>query len=179
MILKAKYCEDRMSYQTNIKKQGLSAIFDIKGNTSAVSQRISHLGLPMPTVANTASARDGQYLCWVGEDHWILLAPADQENHLLESLALNDPALDCRIVHVSDAYSIFTVVGEQADDIMAIASPLDTRPAKFADNGATYAEFFGIRGLVIRLSDGYIVAVERSYADMITAYFDKVSTGKS
>ena len=179
MILKAKYCEDRMSYQTNIKKQGLSAIFDIKGNVSAVSQRISHLGLPMPTVANTASTRDGQHLCWVGEDHWILLAPADQENHLLESLALNDPALDCRIVHVSDAYSIFTVVGEQADDIMAIASPLDIRPAKFADNGATYAEFFGIRGLVIRLSDGYIVAVERSYADMITAYFDKISTGKS
>ncbi|MGB2107405.1 MAG: sarcosine oxidase subunit gamma, partial [Candidatus Puniceispirillum sp.] len=74
---------------------------------------------------------------------------------------------------------IFTVVGEQADDIMAIASPLDTRSVKFADNGATYAEFFGIRGLIVRLSDGYIVAVERSYADMITAYFDKVSTGKS
>jgi hypothetical protein len=39
--------------------------------------------------------------------------------------------------------------------------------------------FSAFEGLVIRLSDGYIVAVERSYADMITAYFDKVSTGKS
>jgi sarcosine oxidase subunit gamma len=167
-----------MSYQTIIKKQGLSAIFDIKGNISAVSQRLSHLGLPMPTVANTASARDGQHLCWIGEEHWILLAPADQEEQLLDSLAPNDPAHDCRIVHVSDFYSLFTIIGKQADDIMAIASPLDTRPTKFADNAATYTEFFGIRGLVVRRSDGYIIAIERSYTDMITEYFDKVSTGK-
>ena len=166
-----------MSYQINIEKQGLSAIFDIKGNASAVSQRLSHLGLPMPTVANTASAGGGQHLCWIGEEHWLLLAPADQENQLLDSLALNDPALDSRIVHVSDFYSVFTVVGKQADDIMAIAGPLDTRPAKFADNGATYSELFGIRALIIRQADGYIIAVERSYADMITAYFDKVLTG--
>ena len=167
-----------MSYQTNIQKQGLSAIFDIKGDMNAVSQRLSLLGLKMPTVANTASARDEQHLCWIGENHWLLLASADQENQLLDSLAPNDPELDCRIVHVSDSYSIFTIVGKQADDIMAIASPLDTRPTKFADNGATYTEFFGIRGLVVRRSDGYIIAVERSYADMITAYVDKVLTGK-
>ena len=46
------------------------------------------------------------------------------------------PALDCRIVLVSDAYSFFTVRGNQADDILAIASPLDTRRINFADNGS-------------------------------------------
>ena len=48
-----------------------------------------------------------------------------------------------------------------------------------SDDGATYTEFFGIRALVVRQSDGYIIAVERSYADMITAYFDKISIGIS
>jgi heterotetrameric sarcosine oxidase gamma subunit len=167
-----------MSYQTTIEKQGLSAIFDIKGNISAVSQRISHLGISMPTIANTASSSNGQHLCWIGEEHWIVMAPADHENQLLDSLAPNDSGLDCRIVLVSDFYSIFTVTGKQADDIIAIASPLDIRPTKFADNGATYSELFGIRALIVRRSDGYIIAVERSYGDMITAYFDKVMTGK-
>ena len=103
----------------------------------------------------------------------------DQESQLLDSLTPNDPSPDCRIVHVSDAYNIFTVVGKQADEILAIASPLDTRQTKFADDGATYTEFFGIRALVVRQSEGYTIAVERSYADMITAYFDKISKGIS
>jgi hypothetical protein len=30
---------------------------------------------------------------------------------------------------------------------------------------------------VLRWPDGYLAAVERSYADMISAYFDKISTG--
>ena len=64
--------EDRMGYQATIKKLGLSAIFDIKGDASAASKRISHLGLVLPSEVNTATEKDGQYLCWVGENHWLL-----------------------------------------------------------------------------------------------------------
>ena len=166
-----------MGYQTTIEKQGLWTIFDIKGDASAVLQRISSLGLSLPATANTKTAKGGQHLCWVGANHWILLAHGDEEGQLNDSLAPNDAGLDCRIVLVSDAYTIFTVTGNQADDIVAIASPLDTRRTIFGDDGATYTELFGIRALVLRRPDGYIVAIERSYADMITKYFDKVSTG--
>ena len=38
-----------MGYQATIKKLGLSAIFDIKGDASAASKRISHLGLALPS----------------------------------------------------------------------------------------------------------------------------------
>ncbi len=166
-----------MGYQTTIEKQGLWAIFDIKGDAGAVAQRISSLGLPLPATANTKTAKDGRHLCWVGANHWILLAHGDEEDQLNDSLAPNDAGFDCRIVLVSDAYTIFTVTGNQADDILAIASPLDTRRAILGDDGATYTELFGIRALVLRRPDGYIVAIERSYADMITKYFDKVSRG--
>lgn len=167
-----------MSYQTTIKKLGLSAIFDIKGNASAASKRISHLGLALPSEPNTATEKDGQHLCWVGEDHWLLLAPAEKENQLLDTLAPHDPAMDCRIVLVSDAYTFFTVTGNQADEILAIASPLDIRPINFPEKAATYSELFGIRGLIMRRQKGYLIAVERSYADMIAIYFEKVLTGK-
>ena len=59
-------CEDRMGYQATIKKLGLSAVFDIKGDASAASKRISCLGLALPSEANTATENDGQHLCWVG-----------------------------------------------------------------------------------------------------------------
>ena len=39
--------------------------------------------------------------------------------------------------------------GNQADEILAIASPLD-KANKFSDNAATYSELFGIRGLIMR-----------------------------
>jgi hypothetical protein len=58
-----------MGYQATIKKQGLSAIFDIKGDASAASKRLSHLGLSLPSESkNTAIEKDGQHLCWIGED---------------------------------------------------------------------------------------------------------------
>ena len=167
-----------MGYQAIIKKLGLSAIFDIKGDASAASKRISHLGLVLPSEVNTATEKDGQHLCWVGENHWLLLAPAEKENKLLDTLAPNDPAMDCRIVLVSDAYTFFTVTGNQADEILAIASPLDIRLTNFPKNAATYSELFGIGGLIMRRQNGYLIAVERSYTDMIAIYFKKVLTGK-
>ena len=170
--------EDRMGYQATIKKLGLSAIFDIKGDASAASKRISHLGLVLPSEVNTATEKDGQYLCWVGENHWLLLAPAEKENQLLDTLAPHDPAMDCRIVLVSDAYTFFTVTGNQADEILAIASPLDIRLVNFPKNAATLTELFGIGGLIMRRQNGYLIAVERSYTDMIAIYFEKVVTGK-
>ena len=46
---------------------------------------------------------------------------------------------------------------------MAIASPLD-KAQDISENGATFSELFGIRALILRQPDGFIVAVERSYA---------------
>jgi heterotetrameric sarcosine oxidase gamma subunit len=166
-----------MGYQATIKKQAMWAIFDIKGNASAVAKRLADIGLSLPSSANTAYAKNGQHLCWIGEDHWLLLAPSEMEFQLLERLDPQNSSLDCRIVHVSDAYTLFKVTGNHADDILAIASPLNTRQQNFPIDGATYTEFFGIRGLVLRWPDGYLTAVERSYADMITTYFDKIMTG--
>ena len=167
-----------MGYQTTIQKQDLFAIFDIKGDASTAAKRVSHLGMSLPESANTATVKDGKHLCWVGEDHWLLLAPAEKETQLLGSLNPHDPALDCRVVLVSDAYTLFTVNGKQADDILAIASPLDTRRINFPDNASSFTELFGIRGLVLRRQNGYSIAVERSYADMVSVYFNKVLTGK-
>lgn len=166
-----------MGYQATIKKQAVWAIFDIKGDVGAVAKKIADIGLSLPSSKNTARSKEGQHLCWIGEYHWLLLAPVEMEDRLLDRLDPQNSSVNCRIVHVSDAYTLFTVTGDHADDILAIASPLNTRQKNFPHNGATFTEFFGIRGLVVRWPNGYLTAVESSYADMITAYFDKVTKG--
>ena len=75
-----------MGYQVIIEKQVMWAIFDIKGDASAAAKRIAPLGLSLPASTNTAKAKDGQHLCWIGGDHWLLLAPTEMENELLERL---------------------------------------------------------------------------------------------
>ena len=166
-----------MGYQATIKKQAMWAIFDIKGNASAVAKRIlilAYLCLPAQTqrMQRTVNISVGLAktigFCW---------PPIEMEFQLLKRLDPQNSSLDCRIVHVSDAYTLFTVTGNHADDILAIASPLNTRQKNFPKDGVTFTEFFGIRGLVLRWPGGYLTAVERSYADMITAYFDKITTG--
>ncbi len=166
-----------MGYQATIKKQAMWAIFDIKGDVRVVAKRIADVGLSLPLSPNTAHSKKGQHLCWIGKNHWLLLAPVEMEDQLLKRLQPQNLAFDCRIVHVSDAYTLFTVTGDHADDILAIASPLNTRQKNFPNDGATFTEFFGIRGLVLRWPGGYLTAVERSYGDMITVYFDKITTG--
>ena len=74
-----------MGYQATIKKQAMWAIFDIKGNASAVEKRISDIGLSLPSSQNTAHAKKGQHLCWIGEKHWLLLAPVEMEDQLIKN----------------------------------------------------------------------------------------------
>jgi len=173
-ILRVTGCEDKMGYQISIERQTLRAVFDIKGVENAVASRLSGLGLALPSEKNSISKANDITLCWIGKDHWLVLAPVEMETQLQTSLTPDDPALDCRVVLVSDVYAFFGITGPQANDIMAIASPLDTRLKTFPENGATFSELFGIRALILRQPNGFTVAVERSYADMIAAYFSKV-----
>ena len=163
-----------MGYQISIERQALEAAFDIKGAETAVASQLSPLGLSLPSDKNTTSQANDITLCWIGRDHWLLLAPAEMETRLQASLVSDDATLDCRVVLVSDFFTFFNITGPQANDIMTIASPLDTRLKIFPENGATFSELFGIRGLILRQPNGFTVAVERSYADMVAAYFSKI-----
>ncbi|MGI9388411.1 MAG: sarcosine oxidase subunit gamma, partial [Boseongicola sp.] len=60
---------------------------------------------------------------------------------------------------------------QDADQIMSIASPLDLHPSVFPENGATFSEVFGLKALILRQPEGFCVAVEQSFGDMIEDYF--------
>ncbi len=164
-----------MAYDVLIEKQGQYAIIDLKGTKQAIDDwKGPHLPA-FPTAPNTASRGDGLELFWIGRDHWLLRAPLDREAALLQTFDPTTAPVDISAVLVSDTLAFFSITGPDAEQILSIASSLDTRPQSFAQNGVTYSEAFGLKALIIRCPDGYELAVERSYADMTREYLTRIS----
>ena len=83
--------------------------------------------------------------------------------------------LEIGIVLVSDTLRFFHIEGSDAAQIVAIACPLDTHASTFPPNGVSYTEIFGIKGLLVRSGDGFDIAVESSFADMIEDYLARAN----
>jgi len=166
-----------MIYDATIRPLPLAALIDLKGGEPDLVPRLRQLGLHPPVFG--CLLRVGVLeLLPVAHEHWLLLAPIDQEQQVLTKLLEEPLAPDTLILPVSDAYAFFSVRGRQARQVLAIASPLDTDPIVFPSDGATFSEAFGLKTLVIRRTDGFDLAVERSYASMMRDYLFRVNGGR-
>jgi len=164
-----------MGYDVSINRQGVSAIFDIKGSRDAVSKWVG-AGLPaFPATPNTHTQQDARTLMYIGPNHWLLRSVIEDEPALDGLLRPDQAPADISIVRVSDTLTFFSINGPDAGDIMAIASPLDTDQSVFARNAATYSEAFGVKALVLRKSDGFELAVEQSFGNMIADYLSRAT----
>lgn len=163
-----------MNYNVQITRLGLSAVFDLKGRKEDLKKWISDPNLSFPDTPNTSVSQDGYELYWIGPEHWLLRTDLKREEALSALLKPAEAPVEISIVEVSDTLTFYDIEGPDAAVIMAIASPLDTHAAAFPKNGVSYTEAFGLKALVVRREDGFELAVERSFADMLGDYFDRV-----
>jgi len=163
-----------MSYEVNIRRLDLSAMFDLQGPDAQISQWLRALGMSLPKHPNTRYQSDAGEAYWIGRAHWLLRTDIEREDDLLNRLQPDTGSPDVSLVLVSDVYAFFQVSGPDAHQILAVASPLDTAPSVFPDNGATFTEAFGLKALVIRRACGFELGFDRSYADMAADYFERV-----
>jgi sarcosine oxidase subunit gamma len=165
-----------MRYDVTIRRPDPSALIDLKGGAATISRHLSGLDLPLPETPNTSTRADGHELYWIGPEHWLLRAPIAAEAALLRQLSAEGLPPEVSQVLVSDAYVFFDILGPAAAVVLAVASPLDTHPAVFPENGVTFTEAFGLKALVIRRDGGFALAVDRSFADMTADYLDRVAS---
>ena len=102
-------------------------------------------------------------------------AELDQEDRIMVLTRLERAPVHISIVLVSDTLTFFRISGPDADQIIKIASPLDIHPTEFPCDSSSYTRIFGIKGLVIRNKDGFEIAVESSYADMIDDFLRRAT----
>jgi len=162
-----------MNYQVTIAVSALHAMLDLKGDRDFLQAWPVLKELKLPTINNTAEEHAGNCVYWVGKQHWLIRAPLDHEQAFYSIAKSADMIDEVSATIVSDAMSFLSIKGQNADQVMSIASPLDVHPSVFPKNGVTYSEAFGIKALIIRCEGGFEIGVDRSYFDMIGDCFGR------
>jgi len=159
-----------MGYDVQIHRLELNAVIDLQGEEKAIKKWLKGKLPPFPETPNTASASDGLELYWIAPERWLLRASIENENQMLEMTQPDSAPVDISIVQVSDTFCFFEIVGTDAGEIISTACPMDHHISVFPDKGVSYTNLFGIKGLLIRVENGFEIAVESSFADMIEDY---------
>lgn len=161
-----------MGYDVQITRLPLQALFDLKGTAAGLKAWAgSHLP-PLPARPNGYEALAGRMLKLIGPDHWILRAGIDEEDALLAALNPDGAPTGLSIVRISDSLVFFSITGPDADQVMAVATPLDF--TALAPSDVTVTEALGIKALIRRIPDGYEMAVDLSFAPMVQEYLNRI-----
>lgn len=161
-------------YELYIKGPQTRTVFDFKGDRKAVAAMVKPHFPHLPTHPNTYAAEANAQLMWIGPDHWLLVAPWEDEAVWETELTPQKATKNCSLHLVSDSWAFFEITGNDAAITMNIASTLDFDPSVFAPDAASFTEAFGTKALVTRLSNGFILAVEQSYGEYVRTFFDKI-----
>ncbi len=145
-------------YQANFQTHAMTAVFDLKGHPDDILHRLEAASL----------------VYRLAPQHWLVRTTLAQETLLFAHLTEAPCAPDTLIINVSDAYAFIGIDGPEADQMIAIASPIDAWAMPVGAAGATFTEVFGQKALLIRQHHGYEIAVEGSYSELILDYFSRV-----
>ncbi len=159
-----------MSYDVVINRLPISALFDLKGERAIVLGWAGDVLPDFPDAPNTRTQTDGMSFANIGPNHWLLRADIAHEDRLEAALNSTKAPPEISIVKLSDSLCFFRVIGPDAAQVISIGCPLDLHDSRFPADAATFTEFFGLKALVTRYADGFDVAVDQSYADMIADY---------
>lgn len=134
----------------------VTSLAPFKGQEAAVSADLTAqigIGLPPPNRLTAAAAPDGARVVWSGVGQAFVLGPA------------LDPILGAAMTDQSDAWAGFALEGSGARDVLARLTPLDLRPARFAQGQAARTLLGHMSCLLWRSAEArYEILVFRSMA---------------
>lgn len=119
---------------TRIEERPFVGKLTVRGDASSASfrstvERVTGLGLPIDP--NKTALSDGRSLSWIGPDEWLLHTAEGEELALKSALIEALSGKSAAVVDVSDYYTVISVQGPQARNVLAKGCPLDLHPSKF------------------------------------------------
>jgi len=162
-----------MGYDLTVTGPQTLALFDLRGDRAALDRMAGGALPPWPARPCSLERTGERALAWVGPGRWLLIAPMTDED-ALEAALCRDYRAEAGITLVSDALGFFTLRGGDAGVAMSIACPLDLHPYAFAPDGVALTDAFGVRALVLRLDDGWMIGVEPAQADYVAAHLAQI-----
>ena len=146
-----------MGYRVEVGGPVRPALVSLRVGAEASPAVEAALGAALPRPAGLAT-RNGSVTATVtvfglGPDEWLVRVPPDGEERWLERLEAAAAGSFAAAVLVSDAWSVFTVTGPDALDVLAQSTGVDVHPSAFPTGRAVRAGFARISALIHRLDD--------------------------
>lgn len=155
-----------MGYRVEVGGPARPALVSLRVGAQGSSAVEAALGVALPRPAGLASGNGTVTVFGLGPDEWLVRVPPDEEAHWLARLEAAAAGSFAAVVLVSDAWSVFTVAGPDALDVLAQSTGVDVHPSAFPDGRAVRAGFARISALIHRLDDrpSFDVYVDSSLA---------------
>ena len=172
-----------MGYRVEVGGPVRPALVSLRVGAEGSPAVAAALGVVLPRPAGLAT-RNGSVTATVtvfglGPDEWLVRVPPDEEGHWLARLEAAAAGSFAAAVLVSDAWSVFTVTGPDALDVLAQSTGVDLHPSVFPDGRAVRAGFARISALIHRLDDrpSFDVYVNSSLARYAGRWFESAVGG--
>ena len=164
-----------MGYDVQIQQPQLNAVLDLQGSPQAIENWVKPACRPSPKHRTAPASSDGLSLYWIAPERFLLRSTIENEERMLDITQADSAPANISVVLVSDSFRFFKIIGADADEIVSTACSMDHHLSVFPANGVSYTSIFGIKGLLIRVEEGFEIAVESSFADMIADYLARVT----
>ena len=170
-----------MGYRVELAGPVRPALVSLRAGAEAAPAVEAALGAALPRPAGLATRRGAVTVFGLGPDEWLVRVPPDKEERWLERLETAAARSFAAAVLVSDAWSVFTVTGPDALDVLAQSTGVDVHPSVFPNGCAVRAGFAGISALIHRLDDrpSFVVYVDASLARYAGRWLESAIGGRS
>lgn len=131
-------------------------------------------GVAPPVAPNTVREAQGNVLCWLGPDEWLLVTPGELKVPIDGQLRKALTGVRAAVTDVSGGQTIVLLRGDAARDVLAKGCPLDLHPRVF-DVGRCAQSHLAKAPVLIRQLDrepAFEIVVRRSFADYLWLWLE-------
>jgi len=167
-----------MRYDVTIHRLPARAILDVKGDVAPVvdalvmSEDDNHgdtaRSVELPVTPNTRLLHKDLSVCWLGREHWWLLAPSDSELGFHQQVKAVRASDGTSAVVLSESMVFLSLSGPEVEDVIAIASPMDIHESRFPSDSVSWTDLFGLKVLLLRVDSAtFELAIDYSFMPMV------------
>lgn len=145
--------------------------------TAAVSKV---LGVDLPKVPRTSSAKGRMTILWLSIDQWLICCPRERAGKLVADLRRALDGIHSLAVDLSDARSIIRLEGDGVREVLMKGCPVDLTLPEYSQGTVRrlrFGEVAAMIHIVAQNPDAIDLFVFRSYADFAWDWL--LATGRS
>lgn len=125
-------------------REGLAIVnLRVPADDPQVLARVSAaLGLELPTEPCTSRADAVHRIVWAGPDDWFVIGPKGEAESIVARLSAALAGSHHAVTDVSSGYTVLSLAGASARDVLAQGCPLDLHPRAFGLGQSAGSHFF-------------------------------------